>query len=245
MKTRFARRIAGLATIEIALVSAAVIVAGALLAFGVYARSISNQLDGTLAQLQTAMAHVSLPDARAAGKFASSLLIANDSEIVFLDATTRVTVYRERRSDPRPIVTVRRRGDLSGDPRANAPLARLIVGLATAFGLQSLFAHAGPLYVIVKSNDAALARTVSAFIIPLFVAIVLATICATLVARALTRQAMRPLDDVTQALQRFASGRSHAATHRCGRPARTRIARRRLQRGHSSTSTRIRGARSR
>lgn len=206
MKTRFARRIAGLATVEIALVSAAVIVVGALLAFGAYVRGVGNELDGTLAQLQNAMARVSLPDARAGGTFASRLLIANDSEIVFLDANTRVTVYRERRSDPRPVVVVRPRGDLSGDPRAQGPLGRLIVALASAFGLQSLFAHAGSLYVIVRSNDAALSRTAGAFIIPLVLALVLATICASLVARALTRQAMRPLDDVTAALQRFASG---------------------------------------
>jgi signal transduction histidine kinase len=206
VKTRFARRIAGLATVEIALVSAAVIVAGALFAFGVYVRGVSYELSGTLAQLQAAIAHTSLPDARAGGTFASTLSIGNDSEIVFLDATTRVTVYRERRSDLRPVVVVRPRGDLSGDPRAQGVPGRLIVGLATAFGLQSLFTHAGPTYIIVKSNDAALARTVSAFVIPLLVALILATICASLVARALTRQAMRPLDDVTTALQRFASG---------------------------------------
>ncbi len=45
MKTRFARRIAGLATIEIALVSAAVIIAGALFAFGAYVRGVSNELE--------------------------------------------------------------------------------------------------------------------------------------------------------------------------------------------------------
>jgi two-component system OmpR family sensor kinase len=206
VKTRFARRIAGLATIHIALVSAAVILAGSLFAFGVYVRGVSNELGGTRAQLQAAIGRTPLPDARAGGTFASELLIGNDSEIVFLDATTRVTVYREHRSDLRPVVVVRPRGDLSGDPRAQGPLGRLIVGLATAFGLQSLYAHAGPLYVIVKSNDAALARTVRAFFIPLIVALVLATVCALLVARALTRQAMRPLDDVTAALQRFASG---------------------------------------
>jgi two-component system OmpR family sensor kinase len=206
VKTRFARRIAGLATLEIALVSAAVILAGALFAFGAYVRAISTELDGTLAQLQSAMGHVSIPDAQAGGRFASNLLIANGSEIVFLDSTTRVTVYRQRRTDPRPVVVVRPRGDLSGDPRANGVLGRLIVAMATAFGLQSLFAHVGPVYVVVKSNDAALARQVGSLIIPLLLALVLATICATLVARALTQQAMRPLDDVTTALERFASG---------------------------------------
>jgi len=104
------------------------------------------------------------------------------------------------------VVTVRPRGDLSGDPHASGPLSRIILGLATAFGLTSLFSHVGNVYVVVKSNDAALVRTVISFTVPLLIALALAVICATLVARTLTRQALRPLDDVTAALTRFASG---------------------------------------
>ncbi|MGB6599914.1 MAG: HAMP domain-containing sensor histidine kinase, partial [Candidatus Cybelea sp.] len=98
------------------------------------------------------------------------------------------------------------RGDLSGDPRASGPLARVVLGLATAFGLQSLFAHVGNLYIIVKSNDATLVATVRAFILPLAIALIVAIACGILIARVLTRQVVRPLDDVTAALQRFASG---------------------------------------
>ncbi len=206
MQTRLARRIQTLAAIEISLVLAAVILAGALFAFGAYIRSLSNELSGTLAQLQTALERTSFPNARAGGTFAASSLLGSGSEIVFLDATTRVTVYRAHRTDARPVITVRPRGDLSGDPHASGPFSRVILGLATAFGLQSLFVHVGNIYVIVKSNDAALVRTVRSFSMPLFVALAIAIACATLVARALARQALRPLDDVTAALARFASG---------------------------------------
>ncbi len=206
MRTRLARRIAELAAIEISVVLAVVILVGALLAFSAYIRSLSNELTGTMAQLQTALAHSTARDARAGGAFAASLLLGSNSEIVFLDANTRVTVYRAHRADPREIVTVRPRGDLSGDPHGSGPFARAIVGLATAFGLQSLYGHVGNLYVIVKSNDATLVGTVRFFAIPLLVTLAVAIACAVLVARALTRQALRPLDEVTAALQRFASG---------------------------------------
>ncbi|HEV3092813.1 MAG TPA: HAMP domain-containing sensor histidine kinase [Candidatus Cybelea sp.] len=206
MRTRLARRIAELAAIEISVVLAVVILVGALLAFGAYIRSLSNELTGTMAQLQTALAQSTARDARAGGAFAASLLLGSNSEIVFLDANTRVTVYRAHRADPREIVTVRPRGDLSGDPQGSGPFARAIVGLATAFGLQSLYGHVGNLYVIVKSNDATLVGTVRFFAIPLLLTLAIAIACAVLVARALTRQALRPLDEVTAALQRFASG---------------------------------------
>ncbi len=206
MQTRLARRIQTLAAIEIALVLCAAIVAGALFAFGAYIRAVSNELSGTLGQLQSAMTHTALPNARAAGLFTGSLLLGSGSEIVFLDATTRVTVYRAHRFDTGNVVTIRPRGDLSGDPRPAGPFARVIVGLATAFGLQPLYAHVGNVYMVVRSNDAVLVRTVESFSIPLIIALAVAAACAILMARVLTRQAMRPLDDVTAALSRFASG---------------------------------------
>ena len=206
MTTRLARRIQTLAAVEISLLLVAVLLGGALLGFGFYIRALSNELTGTMAQLQASLAQTSLPSARAGGNFAASLLLGTGSEIVFLDANTRATIYRLHRADPRPVVTIRRRGDLSGDPRASGPLARVVLGLATAFGLQSLFAHVGNLYIIVKSNDATLVSTVGAFFVPLLVALAIAIACGILIARILTRQALRPLDDVTAALRRFASG---------------------------------------
>ncbi len=206
MNTRLARRLQTLAAVEISLVLAIVILAGALVAFGAYIRTVSNELSGTMTQLQTALARTSLPDARAGGRFAASLLFGAGSEIIFLDATTRVTVYRRHRADPQPIVTVRSRVDNSGDPRPSGTGARIILGLATAFGLQSLRAHVGNLFVIVRSNDLALVSATQSFFLPLLVALAIAVVCGFLIARALTRQALHPLDDVTAALERFASG---------------------------------------
>jgi len=58
----------------------------------------------------------------------------------------------------------------------------------------------------VRGNDATLIATVRSFFLPLLVALALAVACGILIARTITRQALRPLDDVTAALQRFASG---------------------------------------
>ncbi len=99
-----------------------VLFAGALLAFGFYIRTLSNELTGTMTQLRDSLARAApLPNARAGGNHAASLLLGTGSEIVFLDANTRVAVYRLHRADARPVVTERSRGDLSGDPRASGP----------------------------------------------------------------------------------------------------------------------------
>ena len=237
MTTRLARRIQTLAAVEISLVLVTVLIAGALLAFGFYIRTLSNELSGTLTQLKASLAHEPLPNARAAGAFAASLLLGTGSEIVFLDADTRVTVYRRHRIDARPEVTVRVRGDLSGDPRPVGPTARVVLGLATAFGLQPLYDRAGNVYIIVRSNDATLVSTVSTFFIPLLVALLVAIACGILIARVLTGQALRPLDDVTSALRRFASGDLTPQLDCRRRTARTRLAGGRVQRRDRADGT--------
>lgn len=206
MTSKLARRVETLAAVEIALLLAAIIVAGAAFAFGAYVRTLDNEMTGTMAQLQGALARHQLPDARGGGAYAAALLLGNGTEIVFLDSSTRVTVYRLHRSDPRPLVKIRSRGDLSGDPRPAGALSQVILGLATAFGLQVLRANVGSLLIIVRANDATLVATVQSFLVPLLLGLALAVVCAALVARALTRQALRPLDEVTAALQRFAEG---------------------------------------
>src|SRR5690242_13302871 len=178
MTSKLARRIETLAAIEIALLLAAIIVAGALLAFGVYIRTLSNEITGTMAQLQGAVTHNQLPNARAGGAYAAALLLGNGSEIVFLDSNTRVTIYRMHRSDPRPVVQMRSRGDLSGDPHPTGALSQVILGMATAFGLQGLRAHVGNLFVIVRANDATLVSTVQSFVLPLVLGLVVAVVCA-------------------------------------------------------------------
>lgn len=203
---RLARRMQTLAAIEIALVLVALILLGALFAFGVYIRALSHELRITSASVVTALSESHPANAPAAGRAIASRLVRVETEVIVLDADSRVTVFYERRSDAAPIELVRSRGDLSGNPPIAGPLSPIVLGLATAFGLEQIHARAGSLYLIIKSNDAALIATVRSTLLPLIIAILAAIACGWLIARALTRQAMRPLGDVTAALQRFASG---------------------------------------
>lgn len=189
-----ARRMQTLAAVEIALLLAALIAAGALLAFGSYVRSLSTELRGTMTQLIGGLERTPLDGARAAGTFAATRLLQYGTEVVFLDATQRVTVFRLHRTDPQLTVDVRSRGDLSGDPSAASPFGRSVVGLATAFGLQPLHGRVGTLYIVVRANDAALVASVRSFVAPLAVALAIAIVLGILIARLLARQALRPLE---------------------------------------------------
>ncbi len=203
---RLARRMQTLAAIQIALVLVALILLGALFAFGVYIRALSHELRVTSASVVAALSETRLANAPAAGRAIASRLVRPETEVVVLDADSRVTVFYEHRNDAAPIELVRARGDLSGNPPVAGPLSQLVLGLATAFGLEQLHERAGALYLIIKSNDATVIATVRSALLPLAFAILAAIVCGWLIARALTRQALRPLGDVTAALERFASG---------------------------------------
>jgi len=203
---RLARRLQMLAAVEIALVLVVIIVVGALFAFGSYIRTLSHELQVTSNAVVAELTENRASNAPAAGRSIASRLVRSETEVVVLDADSRVTVFYEHRNDAAPVELVRTRGDLSGNPPVSGPLAPLVLGLATAFGLEQLHTKAGSLYLIIKSNDAALVATVRSALMPLGIAIVIAIVFGWLIARALTQQAMRPLGDVTGALQRFASG---------------------------------------
>ena len=206
MMPRFARRLLLLATIEISAVLAVLILFVAFFAFGSYVRSLDAVIQTTLAELTAAVSSMPSPhDAHAAAQMAASTLLPAGVEAVFIDSNHRIVVYRQRR-EPQLVVDVRPRGDLSGDPRATGPLARAIVGLATAFGLQPSRAKIGATQIIVKENDSLLVANVRSFLLPLMVALALALLLGYLLARVLTRQVLRPLLDVTAALSRFAAG---------------------------------------
>ncbi len=123
MTTPLARRIQTLAAVEISLVLVAVIVAGALLAFGFYIRTLSNELSGTHGALEASLRDDSVPNARA-GATSPRRCSWTGSEIVFLDANTRVTVYRIIAPTPDPPSTYAVAAISPGDPRASGPLAR-------------------------------------------------------------------------------------------------------------------------
>jgi signal transduction histidine kinase len=194
---RLARRLWLLAAVEVWLVLVAVILVGALLAFGAYVRSLSAEMQSTRGRLSAVLQQSTAAqrDARAAATAVAREYLPPAIAVIVLDASRRVVVYRAHRTDTRPVVTVRSRGDLSGEPRASSAGARLVAALGTAFGLESLHAHAGNVYLIVTSNDAVLASAVQPFMIAVVAALLLATLCAALVARTLTRQTTLPLQE--------------------------------------------------
>ncbi|MGZ3542660.1 MAG: ATP-binding protein [Vulcanimicrobiaceae bacterium] len=207
MMPRFARRLLVLATIEISATLAISILIVAFFAFGSYVRSLSATLDSTLAELTAVVSAMPSPqNAHAAARMAASTFLPAGIEAVFIDSDHRIVVYRPQRRDSQVIVDVRPRGDLSGDPQATGPLARAIVGLATAFGMQPRRAKIGALQIIVKENDRLLVANVRSFLLPVVLVLMLALLLGYLLARVLTRQVLRPLLDVTAALQRFAAG---------------------------------------
>lgn len=200
------RRLLLVATVEVAVILGALVVALGIFAFSSYVGSIGADIRATIVQVRD-----EVPESTGMGPVEMARSVANrylrgDVFIIFFDGRRRVALYRSPRPDTPPIMIVHQRGDLSGDPQASGPLALPIIGLATAFGLQPGRTHIGGVDVIVRSNDAVLASSVERFILPLGVALIFAVLVAYAIARILTQQVLRPLVAVTAALERFASG---------------------------------------
>ena len=85
-------------------------------------------------------------------------------------------------------------------------LAQLLVGLATLYGLSPVQTQFGQVNVIVRASDSALVAEVGPFLPWLLLLELAALAFGFALARLLTREALRPLADVTAALERFASG---------------------------------------
>jgi signal transduction histidine kinase len=104
-----------------------------------------------------------------------------------------------------PTLVIRGRDDRR-EPEAHGIVARLTLGLATAFGLQTLRTHAGNLDINVQTNEPRFVADVRAFFPALAIALVAAFAIAIGAARILTRSATQPLYDVTRALTRLSEG---------------------------------------
>jgi len=206
VKSAFGRRLFLVTALEIAAVLGLVVLAGALLAFGAYLGAVRGDLQSTLDRvvdaLQTPQAQ---SDARVAGTLAASRYPRSSVVVLLVDAERRVVVYQPA-SRGRPVVDVRARGDAGGEPHAAGPFARIVLGVATVFGLQPVRQNVGKIVAIVRPNEIALVATAASYVPELVLALVLALALAFALARALTRQVLRPLVDVTHALERFASG---------------------------------------
>jgi len=205
--TPFARRLLIVTALELAGAFAAIVLAGAMLALGTYAAvlrgDMSSALDRVVAALSTEAA---THDVRIAGVLAASRYPRSSVVVLLVDERRRVEVYQPVGRARAPVVDVRRRGEVGGAPRATNAFARIVLGLVTAFGVQNERAHVGTIDVIVRPNEASLVATVGAHVWELVVALVLGLAAAFLLANKLTRQVLRPLVDVQNALERFAAG---------------------------------------
>jgi two-component system OmpR family sensor kinase len=208
MNASFARRLLIVTTLEIAVALGVLVIAGALFAFGSYINTVRADVQATSNQL-TAALQSSPSDAltgRAAAKLAAGRFLRSDLVVLVFDNGLRYDVFRRERSDPLPVVQVARRTDPLPGAANDAPLSRPIMGLATAFGLQSAREHIGSVDVFVRESDSALTAATLRFVWPFALALLFAVAVGFAMARVLTQQALRPLVDVTDALERFAAG---------------------------------------
>ena len=203
---RIGRRLLIVATVEVAVILGALVIALAIFAFSSYIGSVRSDIRATYVQVQSEIAGVKSADARTLGQTVANRYLRGDVFVLFFDGTHRVVVYRSSQPETLPVVVAGKRGDFSADPRAKGPFALPILGLATAFGLQPERIHVRGIDIIVRANDAVLAGAVGRFVVPLVVALIFAVLVAFAIARILTQQMVRPLVDVTVALERFASG---------------------------------------
>lgn len=207
MKSGIGRRLLIVATVEVAVILGALVVALGIFAFSSYVAAVRGDLSATYLELQDELLSPGATEnATVAANYLAPRYLRGNVEVVIFDGARRVAVYRSMRPEAPPVVAVRMRGDLSADPKGGGPFALPIQGLATAFGLQPMRGHVGRVDFVVKPNDAAFTSAVGRFVVPLLVALIFAMFVSFAIARILTQQMLRPLLDVTAALERFASG---------------------------------------
>jgi len=203
---RIGRRLLLIATVEVAVILGALVIAFAIFAFSSYVGAIGADLRATAMQIQDEIPPGTQLNAIEMARSVGNRYLRGDVLVVFVDGAERVSLYRSTRTDAPPMMLTRPRGDFSADPKATGPLAQPTLGLAYAFGLEWVRQRIDGVDVIVRPNDAILFSAVKRFIFPLVVALIFALLVAFAIARILTQQMLRPLVAVTAALERFASG---------------------------------------
>ncbi|MGH7746632.1 MAG: sensor histidine kinase, partial [Candidatus Dormibacteria bacterium] len=206
MTGRFQRRLVLIATLQLAVVLWLLVIGIALFAFGAYAGALKGDLNATLARTRAALGNASdLRDARVAAGAVATQYIPSDALVALLDQYERCAVFRTMRSEL-PTISCGSRGGPPHDPMPHGPFAQPILGLATAFGVGFVHARVGGVDVIVKQNDATVTAVAGAYVPVALAGLVFAYLIGLVVARILTPQMLRPLLDVSAALERFAAG---------------------------------------
>jgi len=206
----FERRALWLSTITIAGSLTLLIAVLSLVLYAVYVRNLDTQLNDSLEEIRVYVAGSGAP--RRADELANAIavrLVRPQAVVTVLDRSLRADVHWNPVTDQ----SARSSGTVSVKDRSQVKLstpgslgAQFFTGLGTLFGLKAVQAQFGAISVIVRPSESALVSTVTPFVAWLALAEVLALAFGIGLARVLTRQALRPLADVTAALERFASG---------------------------------------
>lgn len=210
MNEAFARRLLVLSTVALAGIFAVLVAAASLLVFSVYVGSLNRLLAETLDDVQSYVVERGTP--AKAPRFAGELaerFFRPELNMYALDATSRVVVSRQKRAGAgRPPARIRiyPRSSVVGAHGPHDPLGRLAVALATSFGLAPVRAQFGTLSFYIRANDFVLVETVRHVLPSVILAELVAVAGGFGLARFLTGEALKPLTEVTSALERFAAG---------------------------------------
>jgi signal transduction histidine kinase len=205
----FERRALLFSTISIAGTLTVLVAALALALYWVYVRSLGTQMNDSLDEVRAYVAaHGAPQQAEVLADGIASRFIHPQLVVYVLDPSRRAEIRWNRPTGSVPPSATIAMSDRThvkiSSP--NGLAAQLLVGLGTLFGLAPVQVSFGTISVIVRSSDDALVAAVKPFA-PWFVVAELAALAfGFALARLLTREALRPLADVTAALERFASG---------------------------------------
>ncbi len=210
MNVSFERRALFFSTVAVAGTLTILVFALALALYSVYVRGVGVQLNDSLEEIRAYVALHGQP--RRADELAAAVasrLVRPQAAIFVLDPERRAEIRWNRalRSTDRSSATV------SLSPRSrvridtpNGLASQLLMGLGTLFGLTPVQAQFGQISVIVRPSEPELVASVEPFVPWFLIAELVALALGFALARILTRQALRPLAEVTAALERFATG---------------------------------------
>ncbi len=206
MITSFERRLTIVSAVLIGGSFVAVMIALALFAFSVYVGSLSRDVRDAIVDVRSVLAESGPPDdARVAARRLTAQFFSSQIRITLLDQRRRVEIDRLSATTPYTVVVLPR-NDVAGDYPVNTFAARSTLALATLFGLNSQRTVLGPLLIVVHIRDNELVREVVKLLPTLVFALICAVVLSIVFARLLVHEALRPLNDVTAALERFAAG---------------------------------------
>jgi len=205
----FGRRLVPISTLLVASFLTCLVFGIALFAFAAFVDHVRQGAKSLVGEAQSTVE--ALPgrvDALTAAKSAAPRLIDPALLLVIIGNQRRVTLLRraDARGSSSIAVVVRARADRSAEPEARGAFARLALGLATAVGLPIARARVKDLDIYATENQSVFVADARGFVPALSAAAALALILSAIFARVLSREAFRPLVEVTRALERFSAG---------------------------------------